>query len=210
MVVFAFPVLLLAWAIRQRTSPVLAFDHQAITAATDFTRGRRLVSLALVVQAVSQPWVVYTFATLIAAYVWFRQGLRARALWAFVTMMVGWAVGAAAKVVVHRLRPVLDTPLSHPGGYSFPSGHALNVTVATSAVLFMCWPLLPRAARALAVVAAAVLLTAVGLDRVLLGVHFPSDVVAGYILGFGITVTSWIAFVGRTAEISSSASSGRP
>jgi membrane-associated phospholipid phosphatase len=43
----------------------------------------------------------------------------------------------------------------------------------------------------------------VGLDRMFLGVHFPSDVLAGYILGVGITFSSWLGFIGRTSATSS-------
>ena len=39
-----------------------------------------------------------------------REGLSGRALWAFVTMMTGWAAGGISKVLVRRLRPVVDDP----------------------------------------------------------------------------------------------------
>ncbi|GAA3635275.1 phosphatase PAP2 family protein [Microlunatus ginsengisoli] len=209
MVLFTFPVLLLAWAIRQRSGLVFVFDQWAVTDATGTTRAWDLASVAVFVQAVFHPFVVYVAATLMVIYAGLGQGLRSRALWAFTTMMVGWAIGAAAKQVVHRLRPVLPDPLTRLGGYSFPSGHALNITVATTALLFLFWPVLSPASRRLAVAGAVVLITIVGLDRIFLGVHFPSDVVAGYVLGFGITFSSWIAFVGPAAGISLSSSSAR-
>src|SRR5829696_61710 len=106
-------------------------------------------------------------------------------------MMTGWATGGASKVLVRRLRPVVDDPLSHSSGFSFPSAHALNAAVAGSAMIVFGWPLLRRSGRRVAVAVAMVGGLAVGLDRILLGVHFPSDVIAGWLLGLGVTVVSW-------------------
>jgi membrane-associated phospholipid phosphatase len=133
--------------------------------------------------------------------------LRGRAAWAFVTMMSGWAIGGVSKLLVHRVRPVVDDPLSHSPGYSFPSGHALNVAVAGSAMVVLLWPLLRRTGRWVAVTVVVVSGLAVGLDRIFLGVHFPSDVIAGWLLGLGVTVASWMGFNGMRAAPSSPAPS---
>ncbi len=132
------------------------------------------------------------------------------ALWAFSTMMAAWIAGEVMKVIVQRARPVLDLPLSFPPGYSFPSGHALNITVAAGVLVLLLWSLLSRPGRVLAVSSAAVVVLVVGLDRIFLGVHFPSDVLAGYVLGCCITFSSWIGFVGPMGGTSSSASSHQP
>lgn len=207
-VVFGFPVLLLAFAIRQGFEPMLAIDDTVIATATGLTRNWGLASALIFLQAISHPFVVYTAATSVVAWTWVAKGFRGRAIWAFSTMMVGWVVGEIMKLIVQRVRPDLDSPMSHPGGYSFPSGHALNITVATSVMLLLLWPLLGAIRRVLAVVLAALVVLAVGLDRIFLGVHFPSDVLAGYVLGCCITFSSWIGFVGRTAVTSSSEPSG--
>lgn len=208
-VVLGVPVFLLALAVRLQVDAVLLADEAAIAWATAFTRSSGLVAPLLVMQVITHPTVVYAIASLVAAWVWIVKGLRARAIWAFTTMMVAWITGEVAKVIVQRARPVLDDPLSLPPGYSFPSGHALNITVAVGVVVLLLWPLMPTPARIVAVSVGAVLVLAVGANRVFLGVHFPSDVVAGYILGCCITFSSWIGFVGPTAAISSSASSVR-
>ena len=204
-VALVVPVVLLTFAVRQEASPILAADTEAIRAATNFSRTHALTPTLVVVQEVTQPVVMYSACTV--AVVWFgvRRRLRGRALWAFATMMTGWAVGGISKLLVHRVRPVVDDPLSHAPGYSFPSGHALNIAVAGSVMVVMVWPLLGRTGRLLAVGLAVVAGLAVGLDRVLLGVHFPSDVIAGWLLGLGITVTSWLGFTGRGAVSSSPA-----
>ena len=119
-------------------------------------------------------------------------------------MMTGWA-GGISKLLVHRVRPVGGEPLSHSPGYSFPSGHALNIAAASSVMVVLVWPLLERSGRWLAVGLAVVVGVAVGLDRTLLGVHFRSDVIAGWLLGLGIAAASWLGFTGRRAAPSSPA-----
>ncbi len=203
-ILFGFPVFLLAFAVRQGFEPMLAIDESAIATATGVTRHLGLSSALILLQAISHPFVVYTAATMVVVWAWVAKGLRGRAIWAFSTMMVGWVVGEVMKLIVQRVRPELDAPMSYPGGYSFPSGHALNITVAASVMLLLLWPLLSATRRVVAVVLAALVVLAVGLDRIFLGVHYPSDVVAGYVLGCCITFSSWIGFVGRTGATSSS------
>ncbi|WP_270888731.1 phosphatase PAP2 family protein [Pedococcus sp. 5OH_020] len=198
MVLFAVPVVLLAFAARQKFEPLVRLDDRLTLAATDATRRTGAKAGLILLQQVSQPVRIYVLAVLVAAWAWRFCNLRTRALWAIVTMMVAWNLGLDAKLVVQRARPVLHEPISHAPGYSFPSGHAFNITVIATVMVFMLWPLLSSVGRRVAVVLAVLASLAVGLDRVFLGVHFPSDVVAGWVLGVGITFSSWLGFVGGT------------
>jgi membrane-associated phospholipid phosphatase len=200
---FALPVLLLGFAVRQQFDPLIDADEAAIRAATDFAVSHGLVSALTVLQDISRPIFVYLVATIVAVWAWVARKLRSRALWAFVTMMAGWGIGGISKLIVQRARPVVDDSVPHAQGYSFPSGHALNITVAASVMVFLLWPLLSTAGRRLAVALAVVVVVLVGLDRIFIGAHFPSDVVAGFILGLGIVFSSWIGFIGKTAATSS-------
>lgn len=80
-----------------------------------------------------------------------------------------------------RLRPEDQEHIVAAQSYAFPSGHAANATM----VFLTLALLLPRTARGrrLAVGAAAVIALAVGISRPMLGVHWPSDVVAGWAFG---------------------------
>jgi undecaprenyl-diphosphatase len=202
-VAVALPVALLALLVREQFNPLISFDEAAIRQATDFTRANDLADFFVVVQEVSQPKWLHLVGTLVCLWAWLAKGLRNRALWAFATLMVGWFIGWAAKLLVQRARPVVDDPVSHADGYSFPSGHALNIAVWASVMVFLLWPLLSRTARKVAVVVAALVVLLVGSDRMFLGAHFPSDVLAGVLLGLGITFSSWIGFIGKTAATSS-------
>jgi undecaprenyl-diphosphatase len=196
------PFVLIGYAVRQKFDPLIHLDNAIADHATDVTRSLGAGSALLVLQAVSQPWVLYIAATLVCLWAWLAKQLRNRALWAFVTMMVGWNLALAAKLVVQRARPVVDDPISHSPGYSFPSGHAANVAIIATAMVFLLWPLLSEAGRRVLTTVAVFVVLLVGLDRIFLGVHFASDVVAGWILGVGTTFSSWLGFLGRTSPSS--------
>jgi undecaprenyl-diphosphatase len=203
MLVFALPVVLLGFAVRQQFDPLIRADEAAIRAATGFSVRHGLVPALTVIQVVSQPIFVYVVATVMVAWAWRSKRLKGRALWAFVTMMVGWGIGGIAKAIAQRARPVVDGSVPHAEGYSFPSGHALNITLAAGVLVFLLWPLLSATQRRIAVVLAIVVPVIVGLDRLFIGAHFPSDIFAGHVLGLGIMFASWIGFIGRTAATSS-------
>ena len=85
------------------------------------------------------------------------------------------------KLLFHRTRPVAFFGLTEPVGYSFPSGHALVSCVyfGTLAV-FAAAKSEGRGRRWLFYALAAVLIAAIGYSRIYLGVHYASDVLAGY------------------------------
>jgi undecaprenyl-diphosphatase len=96
--------------------------------------------------------------------------------------------------LVNRPRPTPDQILrvtEHPGSTSFPSGHLIFITIS-AAVLMLCLGhrYLPRWARPIGwAVVAGIVLTA-GLDRIYVGAHWPSDVLAGALIAF-----AWLSLV---------------
>lgn len=99
-----------------------------------------------------------------------------------------------AKDWVARPRP--PDPLADAGGYSFPSGHTLNSTVTYGIAALLVWrSSLPPAARVGGAAALVALVALVGLSRIALGVHYPSDVVAGWLAG--TVIVSLVALADR-------------
>lgn len=94
-----------------------------------------------------------------------------------------WA-NVLVKHVVARTRPDLVPHLMAETSNSFPSGHAANSAIVYLTLATLAWPLLRRpAARAFVMAAAVLLVIAIGASRVYLGVHWPSDVLAGWLFG---------------------------
>jgi membrane-associated phospholipid phosphatase len=93
------------------------------------------------------------------------------------------------KLLIARPRPPGE-PLIGAPGYSFPSGHTLNSTVTYGLVALVAWrSRLPIAVRRILVAGLVVLIVLVGLSRIALGVHYPSDVLAGWLAGTAIVAT---------------------
>ena len=135
---------------------------------------------------------VFRVALTVIALVYLIHGERHHATWLLVTVFGGAALGFALKVIVDRARPVLPDPVSTAPGMSFPSGHALGASIGCCLLLLITLRFLTRRGRVAAVIAAALIVGTVALARVVLGVHFVSDVLAGITLGVGwVAVTTW-------------------
>ncbi|MEW2443439.1 phosphatase PAP2 family protein [Micromonospora marina] len=125
-----------------------------------------------------------------------RRGAPRLAVWVVVTMVAGGLLGALLKLLVGRDRPDLLDPVARAAGYSFPSGHALNATLAAGVLLLVFLPFVRDSGRArVALWTAALLVTVVtGLSRIALGVHWTSDVVGGWVLGAAVVASTSAAF----------------
>ena len=158
-----------------------------------------LVKAAEVVSDVLDPNVFRVVLTVIAL-VYLIRGERHHATWLVVTVFGGAALGFALKAIVGRARPVLPDPVATAPGLSFPSGHALGASIGCCLLLLITLRFLPRGGRTAAVIVASLIVGTVALARVVLGVHFVSDVLAGITLGIGwVAVTTW-AYVGWRRE----------
>ncbi len=194
----AIPITVLAFIVRSKANPVTDLDAAVIASATAYTRARpALRDVLLGWEWTTQPIRVYLVATLLCLWVWQARHQLSRALWAFVTMMVGWNLAGILKVVVHRPRPVIEDPITRAPGYSFPSGHVANMTIAVTSLVVLLWPLLrTTTARSAALVTAAALVVITAGDRIWLGVHYPSDTVGGALFGLGLVLASYAGYAG--------------
>ena len=114
---------------------------------------------------------------------------RSRSWLPVVTVAIGLAGFALAATVVKlevaRPRPPLPYAVMAVDGYSFPSGHALGVVTATliSAWTIAHWSIHSWNGRIAVWTSAIAIIGGVGFSRIYLGVHYPSDVIAGWLLG---------------------------
>lgn len=91
-----------------------------------------------------------------------------------------------AKHLADRPRP--PTALVSAYSLSFPSGHALGLMVGVLVLLTVAWPFVRPPMRGWLVVVGALIVVSVGVGRVVLNVHHPSDVIAGWALGYAYFV----------------------
>jgi len=179
-----------------RWGPLISLDtalagalHRTAVAAPGWTHRNRVLS-----DWVWDPW---TMRAVLAAAVCLllRRGERLLAGWVAATSLVGTGVQQAVKALVGRERPVWPDPVDSAGYAAFPSGHALSAMVAGALVLWLLrlhgtrrrWQWAARAVVAVSVVG-------VGGTRVFLGVHWPSDVVGGWLLGGALVAGSVAAY----------------
>jgi undecaprenyl-diphosphatase len=115
-------------------------------------------------------------ALAVAGWLWWHRRGRA-ALWLTLTIASGRLVVEGVKLIVQRPRPPVIDRLEWVTSWSFPSSHSAG-TMMTCAALALLW------GRPVGWIAAVLAAGAIGWSRVALGVHWPSDVLAGW--GFGL------------------------
>ena len=169
--------------VRAAYPPLVEGDVAITRAAEDLVAGSTALLLAArVVTLLGDPFLLTIVAALLAMLL-AQRGHRRLALYVVVARLGALVLSSTLKLVVDRSRPVFDEPVATALGASFPSGHALGSAAfyATLAVL-----LLPYTHRDGLVLLSAVALSAlVAASRVLLGVHYLSDVTAGLVIGLG-------------------------
>jgi undecaprenyl-diphosphatase len=182
------PFALLLFLVQDKWSPLLRVDdgarddlHAVAVRHDGFVDAMKALST---IGSAGTYWVIFTA---VAAWLLWR-GLPRLAVFVAVTVFGSSMLNLAVKEAVARARPVLDDPVAHANGLSFPSGHAQGAMVGYATLLLVFWPLMSGLGRRLAVAGAVLMVLAIGFSRVALGVHYVSDVLAGYVLG-----AAWVA-----------------
>jgi undecaprenyl-diphosphatase len=125
------------------------------------------------------------FALMSAAALLFL-GLRRQALLLVLAVTLAWIVNSGLKDLVGRARPQIVPHLMEAGGNSFPSGHSFNAAVVYISIALAFAAISRRESVRMTVIATAVVTSVlIAWSRVWLGVHWPSDVIAGWLGGAG-------------------------
>ncbi|HEY7143377.1 MAG TPA: phosphatase PAP2 family protein [Streptosporangiaceae bacterium] len=190
-----FSVLLVL--VRLQWPPLESADHDAATGINSLIAGDAAV--VAVVKAVTRLgsdgvlWTVIGAGAIILA-VRRRWGL---AFYLVVTGAGALVLDPVLKSLVGRLRPVVAHPVAHGTGDSFPSGHSLGSIVCYGAVLLVFLPAARGRWRSALIWATVALVTLIGVSRILLGVHFLSDVVGAWAIGI-----TWLGVTSFAFELS--------
>lgn len=156
-----------------------------------------LVTLSRVVSEIGAVPVVGAIALFAGLVLWWRGFGRVYAFAPIASLAVAVAAVAVTKHIVGRARPPVDLHLVSESNASFPSGHATHSAAVLLSVAFVVAVVVLRRliVRALVVLAAGLVTGAIGASRLVLGVHWPSDVLAGWALGLGVALAVTMAAV---------------
>lgn len=178
-------VLPLALLVHGHWSPLLDLDLSIVDDLQPETAGSSLArGVASVVTTAGTSWFRFLVLTPVLVWAW-RTGRRRLALLLVVAGGLIGVVTTVLKLVVGRARPDFPDPIYVSDSLSHPSGHASGIATLVGLLLVAFLRLQQPRTRWLSVVGGLLLVTAVGLTRIALGAHYPSDVVAGYALGAG-------------------------
>ncbi|MFB7475446.1 phosphatase PAP2 family protein [Kitasatospora sp. NPDC056184] len=179
----------LAALVQTGWSPLSRLDHKLIDNLHRFAVDHTVWTAS--VQMFSDTGGTITMRCVLgAAALWlWLIGARTLGGWVAAQTLVGWGGQWVLKLSLGRQRPAFSDPVSHAGGPALPSGHAMASAITCAVVVGLLWPLAGRAGRIAACAIAVPTVLGIGASRVFLGVHWPSDVVGGW-LAAGIVLGS--------------------
>jgi membrane-associated phospholipid phosphatase len=197
-----FTILLIG--VRLQWAPLESADHGAAAGINALIAGH--ATLVSVVKAVTWLgsdgvlWTVIGAATVILAI---------RRRWRLAAYLLVTGAGALIldpilKSLVGRLRPVVAHPIAHGTGNSFPSGHSLGSIVCYGAILLVFLPAARGRWRTAFIAVIVTLVALIGISRILLGVHYLSDVLGAWAIGI-----TWLGVTTLAFELTRSAA-GQP
>lgn len=156
----------------------------------------KLTGIALDVTALGAGTVVWLVVIVASVFLWStRHRYSAVLLW--IAMIGAGLINSSLKAFFARPRPQLfEWRAPYAGEDSFPSGHSMGSAVAYLSLAYMVARLeTSRGLRRFTYVVAVVIIVAVGITRMYLGVHYPSDVMAGWAMG-----VVWMLFCALSIE----------
>jgi undecaprenyl-diphosphatase len=151
--------------------------------------------IAVIVTLIGSPVAMAILTVAVAAVLLYRRRWIVLAGW-IAANAGGGILDWALKRVIHRPRPIGAAAFLFGTSFSFPSGHAMGSLIGygmLAYVLIVYWPW-ARRHFVLVTTTTAILVLAIGLSRLYLGVHFLSDVIAGYAAG-GVWLTACVTGV---------------
>jgi undecaprenyl-diphosphatase len=182
---------LLAIAVKG-TSGLLAFDKAVIS----FVQGLEAPALTTIMRFFTYvgSTIPAIIIALVALYLLYRIQKERSELILFVIVCAGTPILVSLlKNFFQRARPEFHR-LVEIGGYSFPSGHSMNALAIYGMITFLFWRHIPtRFGRTILILSSGIFILMIGTSRVYLGVHYPSDVLGGYLAsGFWLSSVIWV------------------
>ncbi|MCW2936580.1 MAG: hypothetical protein JWM19_7542 [Actinomycetia bacterium] len=193
----AFVFALLLVLVRLQWMPLESVDHGAAARLNSIVAGHAaVVSIVKAVTWLGSGGVLWTLTGMAVV------GLAIRRRWRLAIYLLVAGAGELTldpvlKALVGRLRPVVAHPIAYGKGDSFPSGHALGSIVCYGALFLVFLPAARGTWRRVFTAVIVTLIAAIGISRLLLGVHYLSDVLGAWALGI-----TWLGITAFAFELS--------
>lgn len=121
------------------------------------------------------------------------------------SVLAGEIIYTSLKTILHRARPDKIFALISHGGYSFPSGHATMSVIFYGLISYYLFTVFKKRWQKISVIAIFfTLILAIGFSRIFLGLHWASDIIAGWFLGFSILIFTLTFFRKKEKKTSNS------
>jgi undecaprenyl-diphosphatase len=196
----AFVFALLLVLVRVQWAPLESADHSAAAGLNRLVAGHAaVVSVIKAVTWLGSDGVLWTLIGLAVVLLAIRRRWRL-AVYLLVTGVGALTLDPVLKALVGRLRPVVAHPVAYGNGDSFPSGHALGSIVCYGALFLVFLPATRGTWRRGFTAVTVTLIAAIGVSRLLLGVHYLSDVLGAWALG-----VTWLGVTAFAFELSRAA-----
>lgn len=191
----ALPFLTLLALVEQRWPPLEELDVAVAQGLNDLVSPHPLVVRVLEIASEAGGGATAGLVMALAVLWLLIRDQRRLAAYVAVTGLGLLVLVPLTKALVGRTRPEVLLPVVDlPTNASFPSGHAMTSLVTWGALVLVILPMVSPWHRRLLWRAAAALILVVGLTRLALGVHFVSDVLAGWALGTAWLAVTWAGF----------------
>ena len=195
---------LLLVLVRLQWAPLESVDHGAAARINGLIAGHAtLVAAVKAITWLGSGGVLWTVIGAAAVMLAIRRRWRL-AIYLLVAGAGALVLDPVLKSLVGRLRPVVAHPVAHGNGNSFPSGHSLGSIVCYGAILLVFLPTTRGRWRRVFVIGTVTLIALIGISRILLGVHYVSDVLGGWALGI-----TWLGVTAFAFELTRRAA-GQP
>lgn len=153
----------------------------------EFIRGfatPSLTRIAIIITNLGSAYIEIGLMLVVGAFLLFRLKHTWETVLLAISLSGAWLLNTILKELFHRARPDI-VQLVKAGGYSFPSGHATVAAAFYAVIGYLLWLNLINRSKPswYIVVFTFALIIAIGISRIYLGVHFASDVIAGYAAG---------------------------
>lgn len=171
-------------------SSALAAVDEGVAARVPALLAERLwlADLASVWSDLSGPWVVHPLVLVVAVVLVRRHRVPPTALLTVPIGFLGWALGAWCKEIVQRPRPA--QAVIEVDSWSYPSGHSSNIALGAVLLIVLCSAIPTAWLRRTANGTILVVVSLTAADRIVLGVHYASDVTIGLALGAAMALVA--------------------